>query len=56
MGTPHDAIFVFQRVENEKIIFQNVEFSEVCDQNGDRLSNNDKICHICSIRQKRTFS
>ena len=39
-----------------KIISQIVRVSEVCDQNGDRVSKNHKICHICSMRLKRTLN
>ena len=44
-----------QRVENEKVIRQTVGISKVCDQNGHRVSKNDKICQICSIRLKGVF-
>ena len=30
----------------------NFGFSKVCDQNGDRVSKNDKICHICILAKK----
>ena len=33
--------------EIEEIISQIVRISWVCDQNGDRVSKNDKSCHIC---------
>ena len=56
----------YQRVENEKnsrhfflnekIICQIVRISEVCDQNGDRVSTNDKICHVCGIRLNRVLA
>ena len=36
-----------QRVENEKNISQIVRVCEVCVQNGERVSRNDKSCHIC---------
>ena len=29
--------------------------AKVCDQNGDRLSKNDRSCHICSMIQKNVF-
>ena len=32
-----------------------VRISEVCDQSGDRVSKNDKIYNICSMRLKRVF-
>ena len=35
------------------IISQIVRIGEVCDQNGDRVSKNNKSCHICSMRVKR---
>ena len=44
------------RVENEKIISQNVGISEVCDQNGVRVSKNNKSCHICSMRLKSVLA
>ena len=33
----------------------NVGISEVCDQNGDMVSNNYKSCHISSLRLNRIF-
>ena len=42
-------------VETEKIIFQNVRISEVCDQNGDGVSKNYKSSHIFSMRLKRVL-
>ena len=41
-----------QRVENEKNISQIVRVSEVCVQNGERVSRNDKSCHICMRLKK----
>ena len=46
----------YQIVENEKKIGQNVRVSEACDQNGDRVSKNNKSRHICTMRLKRTLS
>ena len=40
---------LLSKFENEKIISQIVGVSWVCDQNGGRVSKNDKICHICSM-------
>ena len=40
------------KVEDEVIISQIVRISEGCDQNGNRVSKNDKSCHICSMRLK----
>ena len=34
------------------MISQIVVSSSSCDQNGDRVSKKDKICHICSMRLK----
>ena len=34
---------------NEKIIGQIVGFSEVCDQNGDRVSKNEISCRFNSV-------
>ena len=34
------------------LISQIVGISEGCDQNGDRVSKNDKSCHICIMRLK----
>ena len=45
-----------QRVENKKIISQIMGIREVCDQSGDRVSRNDKSCHICSMRVQSVFS
>ena len=42
----------FQKFEDKEIIGQHVGISEGCDQNGDRVSKNDKSCHICSMRLK----
>ena len=42
--------------EIEKIISQIVRIGEVCDHIGDRVSKNDKSCHICSTRLKRTYA
>ena len=39
-------------MEDEKFISQIVVSSSSCDQNGDRVSKKDKICHICSMRLK----
>ena len=44
------------KVENEKIISQIVWASEVFDQNDNRVSRNDKSCHICSMRLKRLLA
>ena len=49
-------LFIIKEFENDDIISQMVGIGEVCDQNGDRVSRNDKSCHICSDRLKRTFS
>ena len=46
----------YQKVENEKIISQIVGISEVLGQNADRVSKNDKSCHIFSIRLKGVFA
>ena len=40
---------------SEKIISQIVGISEGCDQNGERVSETDKICHICSMRLKNVL-
>ena len=37
-------------------LFQIVCSSNTCDPGGDRVSKNDKICNIYSLRLKRTFS
>ena len=42
----------YSKFESEKIISRIVGISEGCDQNGDRVSKNDKSCHICIMRQK----
>ena len=36
--------FTNYKLKNEKIISQIVGISKVCDQNGDRVSNNEKSC------------
>ena len=36
-------------------IGQIVGVSEVCDKNGHKVFKNDKICHICGVRIKRTY-
>ena len=41
-----------QRFKNEKIICQIIGISEVCDQNGDRVSKKNKSYHICIIGLK----
>ena len=46
---------MLQKFEDEKIVSQIVWISDECDQNGDRVSKNDKSCHICSTRQKGVF-
>ena len=46
-------ICFYQLVEIEQIISQIVGVSDVCDQNGDRITNNDKSCRVCSMRRKR---
>ena len=48
-------LFFYQWVENEKIISQIVGISEVCNQNGDRVSQNENNCDICSIRLTMGF-
>ena len=47
------GFFIIKRFENEKVIGQIVRKS---DQNGYRVSKNDKSCHICSMRLKEAFS
>ena len=51
-----DFVFIVNlfasKVEDEVIISQIVRISEGCDQNGNRVSKNDKSCHICSMRLK----
>ena len=42
----------YQTVGNNKIIIQIVKFSEVFDPNIDRVSENNKSPHICSISVK----
>ena len=39
-------------IENEKIITQFVGTCEICVRYGDRVSNSDWSCHICSMRLK----
>ena len=39
----------YQNFESEKISGQIYWISEGCDQNGDRVSMNDKSCHICIL-------
>ena len=46
----------YLKVENSKIISQIVRISKVYDQHGERVSKNDKSCHICSTRLKRLFA
>ena len=38
------------------ITSQIVGSGENCDQNGDRVSKNEKSCHICSMRWKRKLT
>ena len=40
---------LLSKIANEKIISQIVGVSEVCDQNGDKLSKKGKSCIICII-------
>ena len=40
----------------DNIISQIVQISKVCDQNGDRVSKNSKICHVWSVLLKGRFS
>ena len=42
-------------VENVKNLSQVVRVTEVCDQNGDRVSIYYKGCYICNVGLKRTF-
>ena len=42
----------YQSFEDEKISSQIVGISEGSDQNGDRVSKNDKSCHIHRMRPK----
>ena len=46
---------LFYLVENEKNFSQIVGVCEVCDQNGDIVSKNDKSCHICIKQLIRFF-
>ena len=43
---------LWYNIEGGKIISQMVGISESCDPNVDRVSRNDKSCHICSLRLK----
>ena len=53
LGGPSRVGSYNRKVENEKIISQIVGVSKISDQNGDKVSKNDKSCHICSKRLKR---
>ena len=44
-----DLFVVVKWFENENIISQVVRIGEWCDQNGDKVSKNDKSCYICII-------
>ena len=46
----------YERAGNDKIISQIFGDSEICDQNGDRVSKSDKSCHIGSVKLKSFFS
>ena len=41
-----------QQFENEEIISQINRSGEKYDQNGGKVSKNNKSCHICSMRLK----
>ena len=43
---------LFSWVENEKIISQIIGVCEVCDQNDDSVSKNDKSCRIYNMLLK----
>ena len=49
-------LFIIKEFKNEKIISQILEISKVHDQNGDRVSKNDKSYYICSIRLWSVFA
>ena len=48
----HHGVNGPDKADTKKIISQIVMISEVCDQNGDRVSKNDKSWHSCCIRLK----
>ena len=45
-----------ETIKANMIISQIAWVNEVCDQNGDRVSKNNKSCHICRMRLKKGFS